>query len=220
MIWKDEKGSVSSVISIVILSIALIGSLVFCIWAYQGRQDYKNNVDQKINAAVVIAKQQESSAKDLIFAEQQKQPLQPYKGPSSFGSISILYPKTWSGYVDTTNNDGNPIDGYFYPGVVPGISDQSVDFALRIQVIDQSYDQTAAQFSSQVAGQTLSVSAYALPKLPNVIGMEVSGQIAAQKTGTMVVLPLRDKTLEIWTEGNQYLSDFSNNILPNFSFSP
>jgi hypothetical protein len=36
----------------------------------------------------------------------------------------------------------------------------------------------------------------------------------------MVVLPLRSQTLQIETAGSQFLGDFNNNILPNFSFSP
>jgi hypothetical protein len=36
----------------------------------------------------------------------------------------------------------------------------------------------------------------------------------------MVVLPLRSQTVQIWTEGTQYVDDFNKLILPNFSFSP
>jgi hypothetical protein len=39
-------------------------------------------------------------------------------------------------------------------------------------------------------------------------------------TGTMVLLPMRDKTLEIWTEAPAYLADFNTYILPNITFSP
>jgi hypothetical protein len=50
--------------------------------------------------------------------------------------------------------------------------------------------------------------------------MYLSGQIAQQQKGTMVILPLRDKTLEVWTESDAYLSDFKNYVLPNLTFSP
>jgi hypothetical protein len=39
-------------------------------------------------------------------------------------------------------------------------------------------------------------------------------------TGTMVLLPMRDKTLEIWTESNDYLNDFNTYVLPNMTFAP
>jgi len=47
----------------------------------------------------------------------------------------------------------------------------------------------------------------------------VNGQIEPNKTVSMVILPLRDKTIEISTQGDQFRSDFTNNILPNLTFS-
>jgi len=39
--------------------------------------------------------------------------------------------------------------------------------------------------------------------------------------GSMVLVPLRDKTLKIWTEADEtYLKDFNENILPNYTFEP
>jgi hypothetical protein len=61
---------------------------------------------------------------------------------------------------------------------------------------------------------------YSLPKLPQVGGMYLTGQISQRQQGTMVLLPLRDKTLEVWTESSAYMNDFTNNVLPNLTFSP
>jgi hypothetical protein len=36
----------------------------------------------------------------------------------------------------------------------------------------------------------------------------------------MIVIPLRDKTLQVWCDRPEFLPDFNNNVLPNFSFSP
>jgi hypothetical protein len=49
--------------------------------------------------------------------------------------------------------------------------------------------------------------------------VRVKGEVR-NETVDMVVLPLRDKTLQLWTEGTQFENDFNNNILANFSFSP
>jgi len=62
-----------------------------------------------------------------------------------------------------------------------------------------------------------------LPKVPSVAGTRLSGQIFSSSKaapGTIVLVPMRDKTLEIWTESNDYLPDFNTYILPNLSFSP
>ena len=207
-------------ISLVLAILLLVGALSFAGWAFMSRQDYKNHSDAKVAAAVQIAVQKESASKDAAFAEAIKNPLATYVGPEAYGSLTVNYPKTWSGYVDDSGKGSALVDGYFAPGVVPSLNDTASVFALRIQVINQPYAQVLQNFTGQQQAGQLTVSAYALPKLPTVTGIEVAGQLSNQTDVTMVVLPLRSETLEIWTEGSQYLNDFNKIILPNFSFSP
>jgi hypothetical protein len=218
----NQDGAISSLaISLVLVVILLIAAIGFGAWAFSGRQDYKNNADLKIEAAVAAAKTQQGSVDQAQYAEQAKQPLQTYHGPEPYGSLVINFPKTWSAYVDGSGNGSALVDGYFAPGVVPSITDKNSVFALRVQVLSQGYAQTLQNLSSQQQSGKATISAYALPKLPQVVGVKVSGQLAAQGPATtMVVLPLRSQTLEISTQGGSYLNDFNNNILPNFSFSP
>lgn len=222
MIKHNQDGYVNALLVPFILCVVLLlGAIGFGAWAFAGRQDYKTNTDQKVAAAVVVAKQQESSDKDKAFAEAEKNPLKTYNGPEAYGSIQLSYPKTWSGYVDDSGTGSALVNGYFYPGVVPSVNGQSNLFALRVQVINQSYSQVLNSLSSQQQSGKLTVSAYALPKVPKTVGVLLSGSIGGDnRSGTMVVLPLRDKTLEISTDGTQFGGDFNNIILPNFSFSP
>ncbi len=222
MIKHNQDGAVSGLaISFVMVILLLIGAVGFGAWAFMGRQDYKNNVDAKISVAAEAARQQESTSKDQAFAEESKKPLKTYNGPAAFGSLVLNYPKTWSGYVDDSGSSNNSsVDGFFAPGVVPTAAGQSSVFALRIQVLNQTYDQVLQTFASQQEAGKLTISAYALPHLPKVVGIKVVGELQTQKTVSMIVLPLRSQTLQIWTEGTQYLADFNNNILPNFTFSP
>jgi hypothetical protein len=224
----NQDGAVSGLaLSFALSVILLVAAISFGAWAFSSRQDYKNNVDEKIQAAVVTAKQQESAAKDAEFAEAEKSPLRTYSGPESFGSITIKYPKTWSAYVNDGGTDSMPVDGYFYPNVVPGITNRSTPFALRLQVVGQSYSEVAKNLASQqkntdTKSTPLTISPYALPKVPKVVGIKVSGTLQDKdnKLGTMIVLPLRSQTLEVWTEGTQFTSDFDKYILPNMTFSP
>ncbi len=66
----------------------------------------------------------------------------------------------------------------------------------------------------------MTIKPYAFPSVPDVIGSRVDGQITQNKQGTMILVPLRDKTLEVSTESGQYQKDFETYILPNFTFSP
>lgn len=224
MAKHNQDGAINGlVISLIFAILLLIGAGGFGVWAYMGRQDYKNNSDAKTAVAVEAAKSQEDKIKDAQFAEAAKQPLKTYQGPEAYGSLIVNFPKTWSGYVDATGTGSSLVDGYFAPGVVPSATNQNSVFALRVQVLNQPYAQVLQQFSGQQQDGKLTISAYALPKLPKVVGVKVVGQINSsqnQASVTMIVLPLRSQTLEIWTQGNQYLADFNKNILPNFSFSP
>ncbi len=221
-----QAGAVNGVVVSLVLAVLLLcGALAFGGWAFNSRQDYMNNVDTKIAAAVGNAKQQQITTDNTKFAEEAKQPLRTYNGPEAYGSLIVNFPKTWSAYVNDTGSSGSLVDGYFNPGVVPSVSDQHSTFALRVQVLSQPYDQSLLPLKSaqQSAKHSVSFSAYALPMQPKIVGIKAVGQIGQQQNGingTMVVLPLRSNTLEISTQGDKFLNDFNTYILPKFNFSP
>lgn len=222
--WSGKsRGEINILlIPFIFLLLFFIAAAGFGLWAYSSREDYRTHTDQKVAAAVKVAKEEEGIVKDKEHAEADKQPLKTYAGPEESGSLRISYPKTWSGYVDTAGNSNQPLDGFFQPGVVPSISDQSSVFALRVQVINQSYSSIVTQLNNGVTNNKMTAVPYAFPKVPNVVGIRYDGQIQQnEKTnGSMVVVPLRDKTLQVWTESPIYINDFNNNILPNLTFSP
>ncbi len=221
LLKHNQDGAVSGLmISFTLAVVLLVAAIGFGGWAFSSRQDYKNHVDAKISAAQEAAMQKESAAKDAEFAEAAKKPLKTYTGPEAYGSLLVNYPKTWSGYVDDTGSGDGVVNGYFAPGVVPSLTDPASVFALRVQLLNQSYSEVLQNYVGQQQSGKLAISAYALPKLPSVVGVQLTGQLDNETTVTMVVLPFRSQTLQIWTEGSQYLNDFSTNILPNFSFSP
>lgn len=215
-----QKGAINGLLVSLILTVLLLfGALGFGFWAFSGRQDYKNNVDQKIATAVSAAQSQQQATDAKQYAEDAKNPLKKYVGPSDFGGVTLQYPKTWSGYVLTTAGS-NPLDAYFQPDIVPNISDLNNAFALHVQIINQSYDQVVQQFQSQVQQKAATLSPYSLPKVPSVIGSRIDGTIATNRQGAAIVLPLRNVTLEVSTQAQVYVNDFNNIILPNLTFTP
>lgn len=223
MLMLNQKGAVNSLlVSLILACLLLVGAIGFGGWAFSSRQDYKNNVDQKIAAAVQVEHDKVSSEKDKEFIEKSKSPVTTYHGPESYGSLQLSYPKTWSGYVDENGNSGATVSGFFDPGVVPSVNAQSSVFALRFQVVSQSYSSIVTNLTSLQRAGKIQVAAYNLPKVPSVVGVKVTGTspFNQNKTATLVILPLRDKTLELWTEGSQFINDFNTYVLPNATFSP
>ena len=218
----NDNGGIAAVVTIALLATFFVAAVGFGVWAYQGRQDYKNHSDQKVAAAVATAKDQQKKEDAKAITDAKNNPFDTYQGPEQYGSLVVKYPRSWSSYVDATGKSSAVVDGYFYPGTVPALNDAGSVFALRIQVLSQNYSDAVANLSSQQNGATTKakIAPYSLPKVPSVVGIRVDGPLSQNKTGSMIVLPLRDKTIEVWTESSQYQQDFNNNILPNLTFSP
>jgi hypothetical protein len=209
-------------IPLVLMVLLFVGAAAFGWWAFTSRQDYKNNSDQKSASAAEIARKDEDIINTKQFAEAEKKPLKAYDGPSAYGSIHVEYPKTWSVYINSSVSQPQPLQAFFNPGAVPSVTDQASVFALRVQVVQQSYSALVNGYSALLKQKLVSVNPYSLPKVPGVVGVRVDGKIiqGKQNTGSMVIFPLRDKSIQIWTENAQELSDFNNLILPNMAFSP
>ncbi|HSX35522.1 MAG TPA: hypothetical protein VLH84_01150 [Patescibacteria group bacterium] len=199
----------------------LIAALSFGAWAFSSRSYYKTSSDaiSKTAAAAAVTKTQATDA--ATYAQEAKSPLTSYVGPSQYGSITVKYPKTWSAYVvGGSNGATQPLNAYFAPSVVPDVAAQDSVYSLRIQILQQPYDQVLQQYNTQLTGGKLAAKAYALSKVPSVVGVRFDGQIGTNQQGSTIIFPLRNVTLQISTQSLTYESDFDTFILPNLSFSP
>lgn len=219
--YNSQAGYVSgTLIGLIVVSVLLAGAVSFGVWAFMGRQDYKNNSDKKAAAAADQRQIEVEKAAAEKFAEEEKKPLTSHKAPDQYGSIEVSYPKTWSAYVIEKTSGNTPIDNYFHPHAVPDADGAGNTFALRIQVVEESYDRVVKSHESDVRTGKVAASPYALPKVSSVVGTRFDGQIERNKQGSLIVLPLRNVTIKIWTESPNYLADFDNIILPNMTFAP
>jgi hypothetical protein len=215
-IQKNDSGAVNALLISLIFSVILLFSAVgFGAWAYSSQQDYKKNSDEKSAKAVAIAVKKTQTEKDNEFLEREKQPLRDYKGLAGLGSISFKYPKTWSA---TSKDSDSELSLIMHPLIV-STNDKSL-YALRVEVINQSYDNLIKQQDANVKKGVVSARPYALPKLPNVVGIRFDGAVSKDKNGSVILLPMRDKTLRISTESQEFKPDFDKIILPEFSYSP
>lgn len=215
-IKSREEGSIDILLIPLILAVVFfLAALGFGLWAYSERTDYKNNTDAKIATAVEVAEKETATEKDNEFIQREKEPLQDYQGPATQGTIVLKYPKTWSAYVDESKG----VDGFFHPNFVPGVATDP-NYALRLQVVDKPYAEELKAFDSQVKQGKTTATPYKPINVDNIIGTQLTGEIDGQKTGTLILLPLRDKTIKIWTEADQFKEDFFNNVMANFKFAP
>jgi hypothetical protein len=214
--YSNQQGSLNVLLIPLILTIVLLlGSIGFGAWAFTSRQDYKTNVDQKVEAAVTVASDRVKTQKDNEFLEKEKQPLKSYSSSAQYGSLNLKYPKTWSAYA---NELPSQLAILMQPDVVS--SSTKTAYALRIEVVDTPYDQVISTLNGTIKTGKSSAAAYSLPLVPSVVGLRIDGEVAVGKPGAAVYLPLRDKTIKIICESQERVNDFNTTILPNFSFSP
>jgi hypothetical protein len=216
-----ERGAMNVLaIPFIMLVLFFFGALGFGLWAFSERGPYKEDSDQIVAEAVEENTKTVQAADAKQYAEEAKKPYDVYIGPAPFGNVTINYPKTWSSYVIENERGGNPLNGYFQPGTVPNVTDIDKTFALRMELVQTSYDTVLNQFKAQITKGDVTVAPYTLAKVPSVVGSRIEGQITPRKQGTMIILPLRNMTLKIWTESNDFKADLDTHILPNFSFVP
>lgn len=218
----EGRRPVKLIIAVALLAILLVSASAFAYWAFTERQKYKNDTDKIVAVAVARTEKTTTEKNNKKFAEELKNPLTNYTGPSSYGSISVDYPKTWSAYAKENEGGNSPFDAYFHPEFVPNVEAKKdrQAVALHVQVVNQTYDKVLAVKDKDVKSGKLTSEPYALEKNSDVEGMIFRGQLDTDLEGTQIVLPLRDKTIIITTETDTYLADINQYILPNLTFVP
>jgi hypothetical protein len=216
------RSQTGSVVTELILIIALIAALAFGVWAFKGRQDFKKINDKSTATAVAAAQKATTDQLQKQFDEQSKSPNKTYVGSPTYGTLTFNYPKTWSAYVDESGSS-EPINGYFQPNQVPGLQ-SNIPVALRVELLNTAYAQVVQQFNSPVSNGKLTASAYIPPKMKGVAniqpGTRLDGQIAQNQQGAIVIIKLRDKTLQIYTQSPDFMADFNNTVLASLTFTP
>ena len=212
--FHDERGLVSPlVVVVIILSLLVVGLGGFGVWSYVNYIDQRDNVNQKIHTAVSDAVTQQSNADVAKFAEEAKLPTIQFTGPPDLGSVKFNYPKTWSGFV--SSNANGAYQAYFQPGLVPPIS-TNTQYALRVSILGVPYDAILATFQNLMTNGSVTAAAVTAG---GETGIRLEGKIESNVNGVMVIMKIRDQTLEIYTESRTYQPDFDKTILPSLSFN-
>lgn len=215
-LYKNEVGALNVLLMpLIVASILFFATFGFAVWSYMGMVDYRDNVDQKIQTAVNVAVEKNSTDKDNEFLEKEKNPLKTYKGPAVLGSISFDYPKTWSGYYVEKDKDMYLI---MQQNLVNG--DQNTYYHLRVDVANTSYDSNMKSYEGSLKKGIISAKPFRLAKLPDILGTRFDGEVQNGVKGSTILIPSREKTIIISTYNEQAVNDLNNIVLPSFTFTP
>lgn len=200
------------IIPLIVISIVMIVATVFAVMYYGKYNEQRDHNQPIIDAAVKEAEEAQKAALEADFAEREKLPTRTYTSPAELGSVKLALPKNWSQYIEASKSD--EIEFYAHPNYVPS---DGVNYALRMSVTNRAYANEMRGYESAIKKGDLKSSSV---QAAGVTGARLDGFFKKDQEGTMVVFPLRDKTLRVWTESVDFRGDFDNIVLKSFTFSP
>lgn len=211
MVKLNNKGLINPLLIPLVLSIlVMVGFGISTYVYYTNFVDQRDNVDQKIDSAVQIAEAEQREKLDKEFAEKEKIPNKTYTTPSIYGSVKLTFPKTWSSFVTDT---GATIDYYGHPDYVPS---KGVNYALRLNVSTKKFASEIKSYDAAVKKGELKATSITVS---GTTGTRLDGLLKKDQQGTMVIFPLRDKTLKVWTENKDFAADYEA-VLKQLTFVP
>lgn len=201
----NDYGAVSgSLIAIITLSVLLIGMASFAIWSFVNYNEQKTDVDGKIALAEAEAKRSQAEEDEKKFAEREKNPNRIFVGPEDYGRLTFNYPKTWSAFVERDAARGGSFVAYLHKDVIQPISSNQ-QYMLRVQIDSSSYDEAIGRYESRVEkGQLKSSTA----SFNGNTAARFDGSFNDNIRGAAIVFKLRDKTVTLQTDADQFKPDF------------
>lgn len=204
-----------NIIFIAVIVVVAVGGVAAFIWAYSQMTHYRDNSAIIAAQAAEVAKNEQRVVDEEAFNEKMKQPYAEFVSPSDFGSISFNYPRTWSAYNIQNNQSGYEV--VFYPGVIPLI-DNKTSVALRVKVINKNYEDELNSYERSVGSGSLTASPITVSDGQQ--GVIFNGNLNDGFKSSFVLLKLRDKTLMIQTDTDEFANDFNEVILATLKFIP
>ena len=195
---KINRASLIETIVLVIVCLLAAAGIICSVVFFLQWNEAETNLEGKINMAVAEAKEEQKTLDEANFAEREKLPNTEFVGPSDYGSLSFMYPKTWSVY------NGGDFEAYFNPVQVEPVSNQTIN-ALRLTIYDRPIDQVRTQYDSLVKSGKLESRVY---QSGDVSGTLYSGQISNYIDGILLMIKINDKTAILQTDSQNFKEDF------------
>lgn len=205
----NEAGAVNGfMISTIALILALLVVGSAAIWSYMSYYEQKTTVDSQVDIAVAVAKKDQADADEDKFAEREKTPTRQFVGPEDYGRLTFDYPKTWSTYVARDVTKGGNFEAYLHKDVVLPVSAQQ-QYMLRILIEDQDYDKVVANYETLVKKGDLKTT---IATSDGNSGTRLDGGFTKDIRGAAVIFKVRDKTVTVRTDADQFKPDFEEII--------
>jgi hypothetical protein len=209
-ITPSQRGEVNLLlVATVVLGIFVLIFAGLFVNSYMKAQEATKNVNAKRAEAYKLgqeagAKTQKATDEAAAKAEAQN-PYRSYVAPTAFGEFTIKFPKNWSSSVAENISSTNQVDLIATPEFIKILPNNSVNYALRVTLVNTPYDTVKAAYDQQAKNKKSKAMA---AKVSGIDGTRYEGQYRQNKTGIAVLVPVRDKTMVFVTENTKYQPEF------------
>ena len=177
----------------------------FAIWSFMEYSQTKNGVDARVQVETAKAKAEQAEIDQKKFSEEAKNPRIEFVGPSEYGRVSFMYPKTWSVYIDRDGSDRGDYVAYLHPKEVPSIHNKDSRFAMRLEIINKDFNTVLKNYEQKVKKGELSSSSV---EFNGIAATRIDGALSKELRGTVVLMKVNDKTIRFSTDADTFKPDF------------
>jgi len=211
-----QRGA-AALIAAVVFGVLFLATSLLAMWAFSDRDVYKNEAALLAQDEAERAVAANAAELEAAFAEREKSPFRSFSSGSTTGNLSFDYPRSWSVYVEESSGN-NVMSLFAHPGVVHQESSKK-PYAFKAEVINQAYESVVRSYESRVSSGALTSKAFRPALVNSQLGVRLDGEVAADFSGSVVLLRLRDKTIRFTTESTDFTADF-NEALKSIQYAP
>jgi hypothetical protein len=209
-------------ILLIVSAIVILIMLGVILWF--GSRAFVNDksLNAKYEAGVSDGRSIQKSEDRKQVQEATENPYRTYKAPNQYGGFEVSFPKNWSLAINSSTQD--PIIGMAHPDLVDIKND---DFALRFTYENAKFADTQKKYDKQTKEAKRSLISEPT-KVSGIDGIRYTGDLESsssdpnkkKKVGTVVIVPVRDKTLIFQTDSNENYLNYFNEILSKVKIYP
>lgn len=201
-----------SLVTAIIATILAVIFLVLFVWAYQKYINQRDDVQAQIDSAVDQALVEKTQNLEAEFETERNSVTDTFRTNDSIANVSFAYPKHWSQYLVENERSTTQIEAIFHPEVVQ----KDKVYALRLKIIQSNYDDVLDDFQTRIKRGEVKATPI---KSNNISGVRLEGAYERDRNGSLVLFPIRDKTLFLSTESTDYSKAYES-IIQSLSFTP
>lgn len=202
------------------MGVVLVVVVIALFWALAQYQGARNDIDAELEAAREVARTEQKAESEAACKELMNSPFSLITGPSEYGSLKVQYPKTWSVFIQEAAARGGDYRVFFHPKVIRPIRDEE-RFALRLIIYDDRnrYEGFENEYRGLVEDRKLTVSDWSKTTTDgyNATGLRFDGQFNDELKGSVLIFRIRDKTVWLRTDSQEFLGEF-NEIIDKIDF--